>query len=408
MEDADPGHAEKVSGPNGPTCNDIDPLGTVFVMDLALLDTIVPKLPPSRIATLAQRKTARLDPETRTEPAPGVRLANRYEFLERIGSGGRGDVWRARHLIINRQFAIKVQREDGPMNDQAIAEGRAAAAVSHPNVVEIIDVGSLTPRRGFVVMELLHGMPLRAALRGAPVPWTRARTWLRQALEALAAIHAAGIVHGDISENNLFIRADDSLCIIDFGLASPREARRDQTQIMPTGTPASMSPEQVRGRPLDPRSDLYSLACVAYQMLTGTPVFDGSPMEQLSAHALRQPSPPGLPSDVPADVAALLRACLAKDPDQRPSAASEILAALPETSEPSATRRPKHWLMASAAAAIAAVFVVLTVLSVLAARRELLVLKSHAAEASNAVGLLDVPGLWNQEKRHFDVDAGAS
>ncbi|MEM6294058.1 MAG: serine/threonine-protein kinase [Myxococcota bacterium] len=283
-------------------------------------------------------------------PRAGVRLGGRYELEERIGRGGAGLVWRARHTTIGRRFAIKMLVDACETCEHTaealLAEARTLSALDHPNVVDVIDFGYLSPGHPYAVMELLDGHPLRHAL-GEPLPWGTALRWMLQALDGLEAAHESGIVHRDITPTNLFLQHDDTIKLIDFGLATEREFDGDTDTV---GTPSYMSPEQIRGQAVDARSDLYSLGCVLFEMLTGAPPFEGTAHERLAQHLDAAPPRPQLGDDVPAHVADVVQRCLAKNPEDRPASADALRNAL---LYPPRRRARWPWVAGIVAAAIA-------------------------------------------------------
>src|ERR1051326_2724918 len=214
-----------------------------------------------------------------------------YEIVAHLGSGGMGEVWRARDRRIGRDVAIKVLPEAFDPNDERVLrfeqEARAAGALNHPGLVTIFDVGSVdgTP---YIVMELLEGETLRDALGDAvPVamPVRKAIDYAIQIASALAVAHEKGIIHRDLKPENVFITSDGRVKILDFGLAKLAEDAREAdgrhrtgrhltSTGMVVGTPGYMSPEQVRAQPLDYRTDIFSLGSVLYEMLGGHRAFD--------------------------------------------------------------------------------------------------------------------------------------
>ncbi len=326
--------------------------------------------PPSGIETIPALEA--LDPGAGTQSlgtAPlqlvaGRRLGGRYELVERVGRGGSGLVWRARHTTIAREFAIKVlvPKPGGRLEEGAAAqllrEARLISQLDHPNVVDMIDFGFVEPGRPYAVMELLSGRPLRAELQGEPLPWDAVRAWSLQILDGLAAAHDAGIVHRDLTPNNLFIDSKkEAIKLIDFGLAGHGESNDDREPAVTKpsqvfGTPGYMSPEQIRGETSDARSDLYSFGCVLYEMLTGRPPFSGTLNEVLYGHLEGRLEEPEPGPDVPAAVTTLVMRCLAKDPDSRPESAHAVRTALVQA-YPAPRGRRTWWRWASLAATLA-------------------------------------------------------
>src|SRR5215510_9643538 len=220
-------------------------------------------------------------------PLPIATRLGPYEIIAPIGAGGMGEVYRARDPRLARDVAIKVLPEHLSKDPVALArferEARAVAALSHPNILAIFDVGA-EQGFGYVVTELLEGETLRARLMGGAMPWRKAAEIGVALAEALAAAHLKGIVHRDLKPENIFLTADGRVKILDFGLAkliqpeAPAESNAPTigTQTDPgavLGTVGYMSPEQVRGRPADARSDIFALGAVLYEMSTGRRAF---------------------------------------------------------------------------------------------------------------------------------------
>jgi serine/threonine protein kinase/tetratricopeptide (TPR) repeat protein len=271
-------------------------------------------------------------------------LLDRYEVLAPLGAGGMGEVYRARDNRLHREVAVKVLPEQLAGDGDALArferEARAIAALSHPNLLAIYDFGS---DRGvsFAVTELLHGQTLRAALANGGLPWRKAADIAAALAEGLAAAHSRGIIHRDLKPENIFLTAESRIKILDFGLArwvradtvGAEEATSGPTTPDPTrpgtvlGTVGYMSPEQVRGDPAGPQSDLFALGCVLSEMLTGRPAFTGASVFDRMAAILRdEPAPPSRESpDVPAELDKLVARCLEKSPARRPASAAELV-----------------------------------------------------------------------------------
>lgn len=291
----------------------------------------------------------RADTVRRRRGVPLADLLGNYELLDLIGRGGMGEVWRARQPSLGRLVAVKLVRSGalggGPDADRVVLErfvreARTAAALNSPHAVRIQDFGTAADGSFFQVMELLEGLDLQQLVeRHGAVPPARAVGLLRQACDALAEAHARGFVHRDVKPSNLFLARggtqEDLLKVLDFGLARGPEtdAGLTQTGVVP-GSPAYLAPELLRGADPTDKADIYALGCVAWWLLCGRMVFEGrSALELVVAHLERTPR--GLaevaPSPVPPGLAALVAACLAKDPAARPGARelARALAALP-------------------------------------------------------------------------------
>jgi eukaryotic-like serine/threonine-protein kinase len=273
----------------------------------------------------------------------GTRLGP-YEILAPLGAGGMGEVYRARDVRLDRAVAVKVLPERLWHDPDALArferEAKAVAALSHPNILEIHDVGE-AGGVSYAVMELLEGETLRERLRDGPLPPARAVGYGVQIAEGLAAAHAKGFVHRDLKPENVFITQDGRLKILDFGIAKrpaaagpvPAEASTEFLATEPgvlLGTAAYMSPEQVRGRPLDARSDIFSFGAVLYEMLAGSRAFPGRTQADTLA-AILTVEPPALDArlpDLPPPLVRIVGRCLAKEPDERYAAARDLAADL--------------------------------------------------------------------------------
>lgn len=274
-------------------------------------------------------------------------LAGRYELVRFVGRGGMGEVWEARDRTLERLVAVKLlphQQNDAVGAALFLREARTAGALRHPGVVTVHDLGQDTADGSlFLVMELLHGRSLSSVLHedGVP-PVVTAVEWAAQAAAALAEAHDAGIVHRDLKPANLMLTTDGRLVILDFGIARFVEATHKSSKVM--GTLAYMAPERFREQPGDTRSDLYALGCVLNELLTGHAPFEASgPIAMMNAHLS---TPPTRPSENRLDVSAaldsLVMALLAKDPQDRPASAREVLRLLGEATTKVEAERGRH------------------------------------------------------------------
>jgi serine/threonine-protein kinase len=259
----------------------------------------------------------------------GVVLAGRYRLRDRVGSGGAGEVWRAVDAVLGRTVAVKLPRPqyagDAETLARFAAEAQHAAMVAHPGIVQVYDYGRDGRSGGqFLVMELVNGPSLAAAMGGGPLEPSWVLDMIGQVAAGLAAAHAAGLVHRDIKPANLLLAPGGAVKITDFGIAHAAGSARLTRAGTLRGTPGYLAPERVAGGAASPASDLYSLGVVAWECLAGAPPFTGSPLEVASAHA-RRPLPP-LPPQVPAEVAALVAQLTAKDPAGRPASAAATAA----------------------------------------------------------------------------------
>jgi Tol biopolymer transport system component len=272
--------------------------------------------------------------------APGDRLGP-YQIVSPLGSGGMGEVFRARDTRLGREVAVKVLPESFASDAVALSrfetEARAVAALSHPNILAIHDFGSADGTL-YAVMELLEGETLADRIERSALPWRKAVEIATAIAEGLSAAHARGIIHRDLKPENVFLTSHGHVKILDFGLAraGPVPFLGNQTNVPTTpahttpgyvvGTVGYMSPEQVRGGTADARSDIFSFGCVLYEMVTGMPpFFRGSPAETMAAILKEEPEEPAsIGRAVPADLSLLVGHCLEKKPDERFQSARDL------------------------------------------------------------------------------------
>ncbi len=297
-----------------------------------------------------------------------ARAMGSYELLELIGKGGMGEVWSARHRMLARVSAIKLIRSEallveGGENAHVLLrrferEARATAALRSPHTVELYDFGTSEDGGFYYVMELLEGLDLETLVqRFGPVPAGRVIYLLSQVAKSLAEAHEIGLVHRDVKPRNIFVcrmaTEHDFIKVLDFGLVKLNAAGRAQTCLtrdgVTTGTPAFMAPEVAMGRPdVDGRSDLYSLGCVGYWLLTGQLVFEAeNAMAIVVAHVQTPPMPPSQRTemDVPGSLERVILQCLEKDPAKRPETARKLLDLLAECEDAGAwtQREAESW-----------------------------------------------------------------
>ena len=284
-----------------------------------------------------------------TDPFVGRTLDEKYLVEERVGAGGMGAVYRARHLLMDRPVAIKFlhQRlvEDEAARVRFQTEARAAVKLCHPNAVSVTDFGHTSEGGVYIVMELLEGRTLREIVsREAPLETARATSIMLQASGAVAAAHEAGIIHRDLKPSNILITqsADQPAVVkvLDFGIAtfSADDDEDATTLAQPNtviGTPRYMSPEQHNGNELTAATDVYSLGIILYEMLTGMVPFSGStPAEIAEKHANLPPhSPREIVAGIPEDVEHIVLHALEKQPADRPANAGEFRRELLDTAE---------------------------------------------------------------------------
>ena len=277
--------------------------------------------------------------------SPGTKLG-RYEIRSKIGEGGMGEVYRARDEKLNRDVAIKVLPATLSENSDRLhrfeQEAQAAGTLNHPNILAVYDVG-MHEKSPYVVSELLEGQGFRELLSHGPLSTRKAIDYATQIARGLAAAHEKGIIHRDVKPDNLFLTKDERVKILDFGLAklsqpatedtaqtdvATRRVHTDPGTVM--GTAGYMSPEQVRAKHIDYRSDIFSFGAVLYEMLSGRRAFQGdSAIETLNA--ILKEEPVDLAASNPNIAPALGRVvshCLEKSPERRFQSASDVAFAL--------------------------------------------------------------------------------
>ena len=288
-----------------------------------------------RAVTSAREPVLEIDPALLDEGLP----LGFYRLVEKLGEGGMGEVWRARHQLLARPCAIKLIRTEllGEKSREAAInrfrlEAKTIARLSSPNTVSLFDFGVSETGSFYFVMELLDGLDLFSLVQQfGPLPPERVVSVLRQACRSLAEAHAAGLLHRDIKPHNLQLCRlgldFDVVKVLDFGLVkSLREDANITAEGTLTGTPGYMPPERVLGGDADERSDLYALGCVGYWMLTGQTVFTGDPMAMMMHHATTPPPPPSrtLGRALPERLEQIVLACLDKSPAKRPQSALDL------------------------------------------------------------------------------------
>ena len=253
----------------------------------------------------------------------------RYVIKRKLGSGGMADVYLAEDQELGRRVALKLLDDRHASDEQFVErfrrEAQSAAGLNHPNIVSIFDRGRAEGTY-YIAMEYLDGRTLKELIvRNGPTPIPIAIDYARQILGALSFAHRDGIVHRDIKPHNIIVGGDGRLKVTDFGIARSGTSQMTEAGSI-VGTAQYLSPEQARGAPVDPRSDLYSLGIVLYEMLTGEVPFSGdTPVEIAMKHLSQVPVPPSeLRADVPHDLDAVVLRALAKDPDQRYGSAEEM------------------------------------------------------------------------------------
>jgi serine/threonine protein kinase/Tol biopolymer transport system component len=286
----------------------------------------------------------------------GTRLGP-YEIASSIGAGGMGEVYRARDTRLNRDVAVKVLprslTEDQDRLRRFALEAQSASALNHPNILVIHDIGT-HDGMPYMVSELLEGETLRQRLREGKLSITKAVDFARQTASGLAAAHAKSITHRDIKPENLFLTKDGHVKILDFGLAKLTQPEPPAADATPTialtqpettqpgmvmGTMGYMSPEQVRGRPADPRSDIFSFGAVLYEMVTGQRAFSRASAAETMSAILKE-DPLEAEAGIAPPLERIIRHCLEKNPDERFQSARDIAFALDALSQTSTRAMP--------------------------------------------------------------------
>ena len=314
-----------------------------------IADVSVPVYICAGIAIAGSRVVYRL-----TRQLSDARQLGSYRLEEKLGDGGMGEVWKARHRMLARPAAIKLIRPDATGSpDAEVArtalarferEAQATSMLGSPHTIEIYDFGVAEGGRFYYVMELLDGMDLRTMIeRHGPVPVNRAVYLLTQVCHSLADAHESGLIHRDVKPANIFAcrrgREDDFVKVLDFGLVKETGARDVQltAEGTTTGTPAFMAPEAVHSADrMDARSDLYALGCVGYWLVTGRLVFErDTPIQTLLSHL--NDVPPLLSTrtsqPIPERFEHAIRECLEKDPARRPPSAEALAELLDDSLE---------------------------------------------------------------------------
>jgi eukaryotic-like serine/threonine-protein kinase len=299
----------------------------------------------------------------------GQVLAGRYEIERAVGSGGMATVFRAFDTVLERPVALKVLDDDRSGDDESLQrflhEARAAARLAHPNIVAVLDRGQQEGRQ-FIVFEHVEGETLKDRVaREGPLPVRDAAEIGAAVARALDCAHSNGVVHRDVKPQNVLLTADGVPKVTDFGIARSTASSGSTDPGTVLGTSSYIAPEQARGEEVGPETDVYSLGCVLYELLTARPPYAGETFYAVAVRHVREPVPDvrAARPDCPPELAALVERCLAKAPEERPTAA-EAAAELTKLAEapspvstppvdertlvirrarPSAPRRRRRW-----------------------------------------------------------------
>jgi len=282
-------------------------------------------------------------------------IIGNYQILEQLGEGGMGTVYSVRHIVLEREYALKILlarvfEGDPPAAQQFVREARAAARIRHGNIVDVFDFGYLGDGRPYFVMELLDGRSVTEVLRRGALKPQLAVAIARQLAEALAAAHDHGVVHGDVTPSNALVITGEPtrVKLVDFGLSAivGEETYREDDPSCVFGTPAYISPEQLRALPATDRSDQYSLGCVLYEMLAGHPPFVNRSVRDLCLMHLGSPVPtvesPHGP--LPPKLVDIVTTCLQKSPLARFPGMKAVVAALDEVAQVTERTTWQKWL----------------------------------------------------------------
>ncbi len=306
-------------------------------------------------------KTSEVAPES-LDPLVGQTLDGRFRIVELIGTGAMGRVYRAVQIPLNRAVALKVLdstygagREES-FKQRFLVEAALTAKLNHPNTVRVVDYGSTADGLFFLAMEYLDGETLEKVSQKGPLPWHRVLSIALQMARALREAHELGVVHRDLKPANvILLHADDDtdfVKVLDFGLVKSfvegheLEGRAITQQGMLMGSPPYMAPEQGEKNRADPRSDIYSLGTMVFEMLTGKPPFTGNNVLEIIMKHVNEPlpevkSPPQF-EPVPASFKAVVAKCLAKSPMDRFQSMDELILALQDVSTPARATAPEN------------------------------------------------------------------
>jgi eukaryotic-like serine/threonine-protein kinase len=311
--------------------------------------------------------------------APGTRLGP-YEIVQPIGSGGMGDVYRARDHRLDRDVAVKVLPERFNRDHEARVrferEAKAIAALTHPNILAIHDYGSAEEAGAYSVTELLEGQTLRKRVQEGPLTWRKSIEIAAAIADGLAAAHDKGIIHRDLKPENIFLTTDGRVKILDFGLAQLKRREPEGEQLdpasMPTapmktdpesimGTAGYMAPEQLRGEQADATTDIFALGCVLFELVTGRPAFiRGTVADSLAAILTETPDVVGSTARmIPYELARVVQRCLEKNRGERFQSARDLAFALRAIGSSTALSfeapeetRKRRWIWGSIALAL--------------------------------------------------------
>jgi serine/threonine-protein kinase len=288
-------------------------------------------------------------PGRRGDPVKGDHVGN-YKILDRIGEGGMGTVYRVEHKALDRLYALKVLRarvvdRDPDAAQQFLREARLAARIRHAHIVDVFDFGYLADGRPYLVMELLEGESLADLVDREALMPSEVISIGRQLASALAAAHDVGVIHADVTPANALI-VKGGVKLVDFGLARLRSDLDDAAGDFILGTPAYISPEQLRGLPATEHSDQYGLGAVLFHLITGSQPYYAAEVRALCMMHIEAPIPPIVSpyGTLPVRLAELITRCLQKVPQNRFPDMHAVVAALDEVEKVSKRRDWTKWL----------------------------------------------------------------
>ncbi len=280
----------------------------------------------------------------------GSIVAGRYKIIERLGKGGMGRVYKVHDLEVGEKIALKLIRPEIAANTKIIArfqnELRSARKISHRNVCRMFDL-SRDGDMKFITMEYVSGEDLKATIkRMGPLTWKKAVSIGKQLCQGLSEAHRLGVIHRDLKCRNIMIDREGSVRIMDFGIALSQESEGITESGVIIGTPQYLSPEQVDGKEIDSRTDIYSMGIILYEMVTGKVPFEGDSTYSIAfKQKTEAPKAPWvLNPEIPLELGRLILRCLAKNPGQRPQTAEEVCAELTRMEEGGTTMERSSWL----------------------------------------------------------------
>src|SRR5881296_2149849 len=350
----------------------------------------LPPLPKSFVQTTLAGDSGDHPPRPGRGIAAGMDLGERYHIVQQLGEGGMGEVYLARDRELDRDVALKVIRLDLSSHPAILErfkrEIQLSSNITHKNILRVYDLGEASGVK-FLTMQYVDGQDLAAMMRrDGRLPLPRAVDIFRQICEGLQAAHEQGVIHRDLKPQNILIDGRGRVSIADFGLAKSFEYASLTEAGRVIGTPHYMSPEQVKGVPLDQRSDIYSLGIILYEMLTGTVPFTGSSAyEVMIQRTQRTPRPASDHNPkIPQYLLKILDRCLQPMPDLRYASASEILRDLDSQSFHSSLQyRIRRGRLATAATVAAVITAVLLIVGAIVGWQALRASKQRATEAAH-------------------------